>query len=44
VAELRTIHDSGLSGAALLDRWRHVPAVDPVLWREDVDELVDPQR
>jgi antitoxin (DNA-binding transcriptional repressor) of toxin-antitoxin stability system len=41
VAELRAIAPPALSAAALLDRWRRLPPVDPVAFREDVDRLVD---
>jgi prevent-host-death family protein len=42
VAELRPLRPlrTPLSADALLERWRRVPAVDPVGLREDVDELV----
>lgn len=39
VAELRPLR-APLMADALLERWRRVPAVDPVALREDVDELV----
>ena len=38
VAELRPLR-APLSADALLERWRRVPAVDPVALREDIDEL-----
>jgi prevent-host-death family protein len=38
VAELRPLRVP-LSADALLERWRRVPAVDPVALREDIDEL-----
>jgi antitoxin (DNA-binding transcriptional repressor) of toxin-antitoxin stability system len=41
VAELRAIPTRGLSAEALLNRWRRLPAVDPVVFREDVDRLLD---
>jgi antitoxin (DNA-binding transcriptional repressor) of toxin-antitoxin stability system len=42
VAELRALRPlrTPLSADALLERWRRVPAVDPVALREDIDELV----
>ena len=43
VAELRPLTRPGLSGDALLARWRHVPPVDPIALRRDVDELIDPK-
>jgi prevent-host-death family protein len=39
VAELRPLR-APLSADSLLERWRRVPAVDPVALRDDVDELV----
>jgi prevent-host-death family protein len=41
VAELRSLH-APLSAEALLERWRRLPAVDPVALRADLDELLDP--
>jgi prevent-host-death family protein len=38
VAELRPLR-APLSADALLERWRRVPAVDPVALREDIDGL-----
>lgn len=40
VAELRALR-APLSAEGLLSRWRHLPAVDPVALREDVDRLLD---
>jgi prevent-host-death family protein len=42
VAELRPLRPlrTPLSADALLERWRRVPAVDPVALREDVDGLM----
>jgi prevent-host-death family protein len=42
VAELRPIPSRGLSAAALLDRWRHVPVVDERRLRRDIDRVIDP--
>jgi antitoxin (DNA-binding transcriptional repressor) of toxin-antitoxin stability system len=42
VAELRAITPRGFSAEALLNRWRRLPPVDPVAFREDVDQLLDP--
>ncbi|HUA75874.1 MAG TPA: type II toxin-antitoxin system prevent-host-death family antitoxin [Solirubrobacteraceae bacterium] len=36
VAELRPLPSGGLSGEALLERWRLLPPVDPVAFRQDV--------
>jgi antitoxin (DNA-binding transcriptional repressor) of toxin-antitoxin stability system len=41
VAELRAITPRGLSAEALLGRWRRLPPVDAVAFREDVDQLLD---
>jgi prevent-host-death family protein len=41
VAELRAISPRGLSAEALLSRWRRLPPVDPAVFREDVDSLLD---
>ncbi len=41
VAELRPIRPRGLSAAALLERWRQLPAVDGVALRRDVDAVID---
>lgn len=41
VAELRPLRQPGLPAAALLERWRHLPWVDPVAIRQDIDRLVD---
>jgi prevent-host-death family protein len=42
VAELRPLTRPGLSAEALLERWRHLPAVDPAALRREVDEVIDP--
>jgi prevent-host-death family protein len=41
VAELRAISPRGLSAEALLSRWRRLPSVDQIVFREDVDRLLD---
>lgn len=43
VAELRALRVplSPLSADAVLQRWRRLPAVDPVELREDIDEILD---
>lgn len=41
VAELRPLREPGLAAAALLERWRHLPSIDPVAMRRDIDQLVD---
>jgi prevent-host-death family protein len=40
VAELRPLRRA-LSAEELVDRWRHLPRVDPVRLRADLDELLD---
>jgi prevent-host-death family protein len=42
VAELRPLRPprAPLSADSLLERWRRLPAVDPVALRDDVDELL----
>jgi prevent-host-death family protein len=42
VAELRPVRRPGLAAEALLERWRHLPRVDPAALRRDIDEIVDP--
>ena len=42
VAELRPLQRRPLPAAILLQRWRGLPAVDPVTLRADIDDLVDP--
>jgi prevent-host-death family protein len=40
VAQLTAVR-APLSGAVLLERWKRLPAVDPVALKADVDEVVD---
>ncbi len=42
VAELRPLSRPGLSAEALVERWRHLPRVDPGALRRDIDKLMDP--
>lgn len=42
VAELRALTRPGLTAQALLERRRHLPAVDPVALRREIDEVIDP--
>jgi prevent-host-death family protein len=41
VAELRPLRRRGPDAATLLERWRHLPAVDPAALREDLDRVLD---
>jgi len=41
VAELRPLRPRGLPAALLLERWRHVPAVDARALRDDLDAILD---
>lgn len=43
VAELRALSPTGLSASALLERWRNLPAVDPLALRRDLDQVLDPR-
>jgi prevent-host-death family protein len=42
VAELRPLRRRGLDRATLVQRWRHLPPVDPTTFRHDVDAALDP--
>jgi prevent-host-death family protein len=42
VAELRPVDPPTLTAEVLIDRWRSVPAVDPIAFRADIDAGVDP--
>jgi prevent-host-death family protein len=42
VAELRPLARRPLQASLLLQRWRNLPAVDPVKLRGDLDDLLDP--
>lgn len=42
VAELTPLPRRGLDPATLLERWRHLPHVDPAALRADIDAVVDP--
>ncbi len=41
VAELHPLPRAAAGAAALLERWRRLPAVDPARLRADVDAVVD---
>ena len=42
VAELRPLARRTTSLSVLLERWAHLPAVDPVALRADIDATLDP--
>jgi len=41
VAELRPVAGPPLSSRTLLDRWRHLPELDPDALRSDIAEILD---
>ena len=41
VAELRPLLRRPLTAAALIERFRHLPPMDPVRFRDDVDAVID---
>ncbi|HZN19207.1 MAG TPA: type II toxin-antitoxin system prevent-host-death family antitoxin [Micromonosporaceae bacterium] len=41
IAELRPLPRRPLPAGVLLQRWRQLPAVDPVLLRADIDGVLD---
>jgi prevent-host-death family protein len=41
VAELRPVRSRGVNAAALLERWRRLPPVDPGRLRRDLDDVID---
>jgi len=43
VAELIAVRSPRLGRAALLARWRHLPRIDAVALRRDLDDLLDPE-
>lgn len=42
IAELRPLSRRPLPARLLLERWRRLPAVDPVRLRADIDDVLDP--
>jgi prevent-host-death family protein len=42
VGELRPLPRPRMTASALLARWRSVPAVDPAVFRADIDAVLDP--
>jgi prevent-host-death family protein len=41
IAELRPLRRRPLRAAALVSRWRRLPAVDPARLRADIDDVLD---
>lgn len=41
VAALRSVSPEAMPAELLLARWRHLPSVDPVGLRADLDEVLD---
>jgi antitoxin (DNA-binding transcriptional repressor) of toxin-antitoxin stability system len=41
VAELRPLRRRGLDAEVLLERFRHLPPMDPEAFRADVDRFID---
>ena len=42
VAELRPLPTAAIAAPLLLQRWRRLPAVDPVALRADLDDVLSP--
>ena len=42
VAELRPLPRRALDASTLLERWQHLPCIDPVRLRSDIDDVIDP--
>jgi prevent-host-death family protein len=43
VAELRPVSRSPQAAATLVERWSHLPQVDPGALRSDIDQVLDPR-
>ena len=41
VTELRPPPRRALDASKLLERWRHLPSIDPVRLRCDIDDVID---
>jgi prevent-host-death family protein len=41
VAQLRPLAPAPLAAAVVIERWRHLPRIDPVLLRADIDRILD---
>ena len=42
VAELHPLPQRTLDASELLESWRHLPSIDPVRLRCDIDDVIDP--
>ena len=42
VASLRPLPRTGPDPATLLERWRHLPHIDPTALRQDIDQTINP--
>lgn len=42
VASLHPLPRRGPDPATLLDRWRHLPHIDPADLRQDIDQVIEP--
>ncbi len=42
VAELRPLPCRALDASKLVERWKHLPCIDPVRLRSDIDDVIDP--
>jgi prevent-host-death family protein len=43
VAELSPVRRRGVTASVILERWRHLPAVDGEALRRDIDTLIEPR-
>lgn len=41
LAELRPLRRRALDASTLLERWHHLPPVDPLRLRADIDDVMD---
>jgi prevent-host-death family protein len=41
VAELHPVRGPAITAQTLLERWRHLPPVDPAALRSDIDAVID---
>lgn len=42
VASLHPLPRRGPDPATLLERWRHLPYIDPTFFRQDIDQAIEP--